>query len=161
MTTYWKFYLPESHPTGLSGVVGGAISTQEVQSNLDSVFAHMEGNELSDVTQYRKLFAKQVESGSFENVLIEVANVEYPTHISFAVTGISGDVTGQSSDPDTLPDGYTVNMFSGDYSQSLTGLATSNYGDYIGIWVKETIPANSEYDELASFVLRVRATRID
>lgn len=161
MTNYWKFYLSEYHPTGLSGVVGGGISTNEVQSSLDSVFAHMEGNELSDVTQYRKLFAKQVESGSFENVLIEVANVEYPSHISFAVTGISGDLTGQASSPQTLPDGYTVGMFSGDYLQSLTSLATSSYGDYIGIWVKETIPANSEDDELASFVLRVRATRAD
>jgi len=161
MSNYWKFYLPEYHPTGLSGAVGGNISTNEVQSSLHSVFSHMDGNELSDVVQYRKLFAKQVESGAFENILIEVANVEHPTHISFAVTGISGDITGQSSDPEILPDGYTTGMFSGNYIQSLTGLATSNYGNYIGIWIKETIPANSNSDELASFTMRVRATRID
>ena len=161
MTTYWKFYLPQSHPTGLSGVIGGSISTDEALNDPSSIFAHLPTSELKDVTQYRKLFAKQIATGAFENITLELANVEYPAQISFAVTGTSGDITGQSSDPKVLPDGYTTGMFSGNSSVPLTGLTSSAFGDYIGIWIKQTIPADSDNDDLASFVMRVRATKTD
>ena len=161
MTTYWKFYLPENHPTGLSGVVGGGISTDEALNDPSAIFAHLPTSEVSEVSQYRKLFAKQTAVGTFENLVLELANVEYPDQISFAVTGMSGDITGQSSDPQVLPAGYTTGMFTGDADNSIVGLASSTLGDYIGVWIKQTIPADSTNDDLASFVMRVRATKID
>lgn len=161
MTTYWKFYLPENHPIGLSGVVGGGISTDEALNDPSAIFAHLPTNDSSEVSQYRKLFAKQVTAGAFENLTVELANVEYPSQISFAVTGMSGDITGQSSDPQVLPDGYTTGMFSGNADLPLTGLLASALGDQIGIWIRQAIPAAAVNDDLASFVMRIRATKID
>lgn len=161
MTTYWKFYLPENHPTGLSGTVGGGISTVEAINDPRAIFAHLPTSDVSEVTQYRKLFAKQIATGSFENMIIELANVEYPDQISFAITGMSGDLTGVSTDPQLIPDGYTTGMFSGNSDFAITGLNSSEFGDYVGIWIRQAIPADSDNDDLASFIMRVRATKID
>ena len=77
MSNYWKFYLPTAHPTGLYEQIGGSISSTELKPQLGALFAPMETDAENTKTQYRKVFAKQVKAGSFENVLVEIDNIEH------------------------------------------------------------------------------------
>ena len=156
MTQYWKFYIPAAHPTGLDSQVGGVISSTELEPQLNYLFSPMETDDLSDKTQYRKVFAKQVQSATFSNVYIEVANVEYTGQISFALDSI---LTGTADNALTIPDGYTTEDFTGNSSTALLGLSSSTLGSTIGIWVKQDLAANAGTDDLASFTLRVRASK--
>jgi hypothetical protein len=158
MTQYWKFYLPEAHPTGLDAQVGGTISANELEPQLSYLFSPMETDDVSDKAQYRKVFAKQVEAGTFQNVSIELANVEYTGQVSFAIA----DQTGYAPTAQTLPDVYdgVSNPFSGNSTQALTGIDISSQNDTIGVWIKQSLEADVGSDDLASFTIRVRATKL-
>lgn len=156
MTKYWRFYLPAAHPTGLTGQVGGAIGSEELKPHLNALFSEMESSDSVAKTQYRKVFAKQVETATFQNVSIELGNVEHTGHVSFYV----GDPTGYADNAQTFPDVVPSTGFSGNYIVPITGLATSSKGDTLPIWVRQDIPAGAGDDALASFTLKVRAVKL-
>ena len=154
MAQYWKFYLPEYHPTGLDTQVGGGIGSIELEPELGFLFSHMETNGLEQV-QYRKLFAKQIVEADFVDVSIEIGNVEHTGQVSFYIS----DLTGVATNAETLPDGVIDSNFSGDWESAITGLATSSLGSSMGIWFKETLPANEGSDVLGSFTVQIKAIR--
>ena len=162
MTTYWKFYLPEAHPTGLSGQVGGGITAVELEPKVGALFSVANTNTVSAVTQYRKVFAKQVEAGTFEGVTIELTNVEYTGQIAFAITGVgsAGDLTGFAPNAQTIPDVLSALDFSGTTAQSLTGLESSTKDDFFAVWLKQELAAGAGQDDLASFILKIRANKL-
>ncbi len=155
MTTHWKFYLPEAHPTGLDEQVGGAISSTELKPYLGELFTDLGTDALIAKTQYRKVFAKQVSAETFDTVLVELGNVEHTGQISF----YAGDFTGFATNAVTLPNVLQSDFFSGNSTTHMTGLTTSVEGSTIPIWIKESLPAGVADDGKASFTLRIRATK--
>jgi len=151
MTYYFKFYKPLRNPTGLVGTVGLGISTDELIPRKDTLFAPRPTSEVIPVYQYRKFFAKQVANVTLTGVYLEVVNVEYPDQIAFG-TGTSG---GSSSSPTGAPAGVT---FNGNYLSpiQLNGLFSQN--SIIPIWIRQTIPADTEDDDFVSLQLRIIGT---
>ena len=153
----FKFYLPANNPSGLLGTVGGSITTTELEPRLGSLFADMNSSPVSTVNQYRKLHIKQVEEGTFENVYVELGNVEHVTQVSFTIATSSSDT---STSPLIIPTGYTVGNFTGTYANSLLALSSSTEGSTFAIWIRQSIPPGADDDSLASFTIRVRATQL-
>lgn len=156
----WNFYLPQYQPTGLTGLVGGSIAAEELTTAVDALFPAVLANSGEDHIQYRKVFIKNDSSDSFQNVYVEVENIEYTGQIKFAILHEGGDPTGTAPDPMTLPDIIATGQFTGFYGAPITGLGTGNPGDTIGVWLQQFIPANSDNEVLASFVLQVRASKL-
>jgi hypothetical protein len=159
MISYFKFYLPVNNPTGLSGIVGGSISTNELKPYVNLLFAPMPSFEDVSISQYRKVYIRQIESGVFNNLYVELANVEYPTQVSFVATGelISGET---SISPLSPPNSFSGNgVFSGNYNTYLYLASESAQHSSFPIWIKQTIPSGAGSDNLASFSLKVRATK--
>lgn len=167
MAEMWAFYLPTNHPTGMSGVEGGVSSNTEIDPKLNALLTHQGTDDVSDKNQYRKFFIEQVGVGTFENVSLELANVEYTGQISFAITGhpngqAFGEYTGSAPSPASLPDGWDDNSnFTGNSATPITGLANSTQGDVMEVWMRQYIASSTADDELATFVMRVRATKTD
>ena len=161
MAQFFKFYKSEFNPTGLSGVVGGSISNLEVQPQLNELFAPMSVSDVVTQNQYRKVFAKQVRSGSFTGVSIELGNVEHEDQIFFNIpTGAIG-LTGTASNPLSAPESLQyVGAFSGDYDTSILATASSTYNTVIPIWLRQTLAPGISDDDSARFTIRVRATKI-
>lgn len=154
MGQYWTFYKPVSNPTGVSGTVGGVISTTELLPRKDTLFSPRETSALIDVNQYRKVFAKQVYSGTFTGVTVQLVNVEYTGQVSF---GISTDSSDSISSATVAPSGID---FSGNVTTPITLTGTTTLGSLIPIWVKQTISANSEDDSFVVFQLQVLGTLV-
>jgi len=159
MAKYFTFYHAQYNPTGLSGTVGGSITSTEVQPYLNSLFTEMPVSTTVPIVQYRKVWAKQTKAGTFTGVYIEIGNVEHTGQVFFdIVTGTNGNTsTGPLYPPPEL--GYSYS-FSGNYNTSLLYTGNSTLNTTIPIWIKEKIDANIGDDDLASFSLRVRATKI-
>lgn len=154
MTTFFTFYKPEYNPTGMSGTVGGSISTNQLLPRKDTLFCSRETSELISVTQYRKVFAKQTYNGTLSGVRVELANVEYSGQISFGITTTSGD---SIASPTVAPTSVSI---TGNYAHAiaLTGSYTQN--SVVPIWIKQTIAADTEDDDFVSFQLRIIGTII-
>jgi hypothetical protein len=154
MTQYFKFYKPQYNPTGMSGTVGGAISTSELLPRKDALFSPRETSELISVEQYRKVYAKQVYAVTLTGVTVQLSNTDYTGHISF---GVSTGTNDTSSSPGTAPAGVS---FTGNYLNSITVAGTTTSGSVIPIWIKQQIAANSGDDDFVSFQLRILGTII-
>jgi len=158
MGTFFRFYESNFNPTGLSGVVGGAISNNELQPQLNAVFTNIAVSETVTQTQYRKIFVKQVLTGSFTGVSIELANVEHTGQVSFDIpTGQTDTATNPLSVPASLSAG---NAFSGNFNTSILAANSSTIDTTIPIWMKQTLAPDIGDDSSATFSIRVRATKI-
>jgi hypothetical protein len=154
----FSFYTSLHNPTGLVGTVGGDVSTEELQPKLGYLFSNMDTSDLSEIAQYRKVFIVQEEDVSMQDLYVEVGEAEYTGHVSFAINTSLGNT---ADSPITVPDDMSVADFSGDSSTPLYLTGTSTLDDQHEIWLKLTLPANVGTDELASFNLKVKGTRLN
>lgn len=156
----WQFYMPEKNPTGFNEKVGGRISNSPVSNNINYLFADAGSDEVSSSVQYRKLFVKQVGDGQFENLKIELENLDGNNYIDFAVKYLSGDPTGFAQNAKTLPDELLETDFIGTTDNPLTGLTVSIKDEYIGIWLRQTLPPGAGSSEGSRVLLKVRANKL-
>jgi hypothetical protein len=156
---YFKFYEPEFNPTGVGGVVGGETSSTELQPKLGYLFVDKEASELTETLQFRKLWIKQEGQGTFQDVNLNVVNIEHTGQIHF--------VTGEGPDSSTTALSYPT----GAYGQLATAHFSGNVDTpmYIGstvqndefsVWIRQSIPAGSSADSLSSFSFQVKGTKI-
>ena len=156
MVTYFRFYHSESNPGNLTGEVGGSIGTEEIQQTIGDLFATRSTANVDDQIQYRKIFIKQTAAGSFNNIELNLENVEYEDQISMRRERFSGD---SSVSPITIPSGQYAIEYSGDFNTPLT-LGNSTSGTAWGIWLRQSIPAEASPDAFASFVLQIKGDKI-
>jgi hypothetical protein len=157
---YFKFYEPQYNPTGLSGDVGGLITTTEIQPKLGILLADMQVPEITTQHQYRKIWIKQTAVGTFNDVSIRLANVEHTGQIAIA-TGSIEDVANANAltAPTGLYGTLVATGFSGDVNNPLyVGNTTLN--STVPIWVRETIASGAGDDAAATFVLQIQGTKI-
>lgn len=157
---YFKFYEPEFNPTGVGEAVGGYISSTALEPKLGYLFIDKTVSEISETLQFRKLWIKQEGQGTFQDVNLNIVNIEHTGQVSF-VTGAPG---GSDSSATTLA--YPT----GDYGQLALGNFTGNVDTpmYIGssaqdqefsVWIRQSIPGGSSTDALSSFSLQVKGTK--
>lgn len=154
MTSYFAFYKPVSNPTGMSGTVGGAISSVELLPRQDTLFAPRDTSEFVTVEQYRKFFIKQVYDATLTGVVVELVNVEYPDQISFNTTATLNDTT---TSPTTAPDNV---VFSGNSTTAIGISGATVLDTTIPIWVKQEIEADSGDDSFVAFQIRIYGTLV-
>lgn len=155
MTQYFKFYLPEYNPTGMSGVVGGGITNQELLPRKNALFAPRETSDLSVNEQYRKLFIKQIYSANLTGLTVELVNTEHSDQIYFGIATGSSDES--ISSPLVAPTGVAI---TGSVSYPIVFTGSGVVGTAIPIWLKQTIAANSGDDDFVAFQLRILASLI-
>lgn len=151
---YFKFYKPLYNPTGMSGTVGGAITSTELLPRKDTLFAPRDISDSVAVTQYRKLFIKQVYDATLTGLVIELVNVEYPDQISFNITTGTNDTIAS---PSTAPSDIT---FSGNSTVAVGVSGATVLDSTIPVWIKQEIAAGSSDDDFVAFQLRIYGTII-
>jgi len=154
MTNFFKFYKSASNPTGMSGTVGGAISTSDLLPRIDTLFAPMLSSASIDVVQYRKLYIQQQANVTMTGVTLQLVYLDYPEHITFNTTTVADDFV---TSPSIQPTGVS---FTGSYLVDITLTGTTSSGAIIPVWLKQTIPAGSGDDNFVAFQLRVLGTII-
>lgn len=155
MVQYFKFFKPIYNPTGLTGTVGGSISTEEVLPRNGALFAPAESSPVVPITQYRKLFVKQVYDATMTGLVLQLANTEYSDQIYYGVA--TGDVNESVTSSSVAPTGVSM---TGSYSGSvyITGVSTS--GTVYPVWIKQILPAGVGDDDFVAFQLRILGTII-
>jgi len=156
---FFGFYEPEFNPTGLSGEVGGSFTSTVLKPKLGELVSPMESSVDSEVTQYRKLFIRQDEEATFQDLSVILSNVEHTGQVSFAIS--TGQMEEQATDAITAPDGIPSDNFSGDHVTAITLTGTSVQDDIYGIWLRVVLPTGAGIDELATFGVRVKGTRLN
>jgi hypothetical protein len=168
----FRFYEAEFNPTGLSGTVGGGISTTELQPRLGSFFADMTIPEVTTLYQFRKFYIKQTEPGTYQDIKVGLVNVEHSDQVTFFLdTGVSGyydtAINALSYPTGTFitGDGLTNAHFSGNYSSSIyytgsVGGETTVSGEYFPVWIRQEIDSTETADSLASFAIQVIGTKL-
>ena len=152
MTEYFRFLYPEYNPPGLSGAVGGGITSGELPSSLNSLLvpAQVSG---SSYYQYRKLWIEQLSEDSFTSLGLQFANSEYSNRVEFAyATGAYA--TGVATNPLTIPE----NIVDGDFSSSIDGsldLSSGEAGSQYAIWIRQAIVSGDQPDSMASVNIRI------
>jgi len=158
---YFKFYEPIANPTGLSGEVGGWISSTELQPKLGYLFVDIATPELSTQRQFRKVWIKQEGLGTFEDVSLNIVNIEHTGQIDF-VTGspLSTDFASSPLDYPTGDYGALVDAnFSGNVDSAMyIGGTTQN--DLVPVWIRQTIATGDGTDVLSSFSFQVKGTKV-
>lgn len=148
----FKFYKPLQHPTGLTGTVGGGISTQLVSGYVGEVFAHASSppSGTSEVfEQYRQVYIKNEYGHQLSNVRVYVVDAEHPEQISI---GLASGLAQTTSSPTGAPDNVT---FVQGYSyQSGISLGTLTNNSYSGVWIKIALSGIHVSDPYASFTLK-------
>jgi hypothetical protein len=153
MTQFFKFYLPEFNPTGMSGTVGGGITIEELLPRKNALFAPREISDLTTSEQYRKLFIKQVYSAVLTGLTVELVNTEHSDQIYFGIA--TGSVDETISSPLIAPTGVAL---TGSTTNSVTYTGSGVVGTTIPIWLKQTISPGSSDDDFVAFQLRILAT---
>lgn len=158
---YFSFYEPEFNPTGLSGTVGGYISSTELEPKLGYLFVDVPTPELSDSIQFRKVYIKQEGQGTFQDVNFNIVNIEHTGQIHF-VTG-QADGSDSSESPVSYPTGaygqLSTSNFSGNVDTPIY-IGNTSQNEEFSVWIRQTIPAGSTGDPLATFSFKVKGTKI-
>ena len=168
----FNFYEPEYNPTGLTGLVGGKISSTLLQHKLGYFIADMTIPDATTLYQFRKFYITQTEDGVFQDIKVSLTNVEHTDQISFFVdTGASAenDSAPDPMSPSTYPTGaygaLVSSNFSGDsdtpiyYTGSVNGETTVS-GETFPVWIRQALDSNDTNDKLASFIVQVSATKL-
>lgn len=168
----FNFYEPQYQPTGLTGLVGGAISSELLDPRLGSFIADMTVPDITTLYQFRKLYVKQIEAGTYQDVKVSLANVEHSDQISFFIdSGLSGNydtatnALAYPSGVDLVAGTLSGENFSGNYNTPIyytgsVGGATTVSGEYFPVWIRQEIDKNEGNDSLASFIVQVSATKL-
>ena len=154
----FQFYHAQYNPTGLSGLVGGTRSNTEINPKLGELFCNTASYEDTAVTQYRKLFVKQEETATIQNLYLDINEVEYTGQIAFAYTRISGNT---AASPVDMPSGMSGDNFSGNSATPLFLTGTSVASNQYEIWLRLTVPSGAGSDNMASFNLRAKGARLN
>jgi hypothetical protein len=156
---YFKFYEPEFNPTGVGEAVGGYTSSTELQPKLGYLFVDTEASELNETLQFRKLWIKQEGQGTFQDVNLNIVNIEHTGQIHF-VTGAAAD---SSANALTYPTGsygqLATENFTGNVDTAMY-IGSTAQDDEFSIWIRQSIPAGSSTDTLSSFSFQVKGTKI-
>lgn len=158
---YFKFYEPVANPTGLSGEVGGLISSNEIQPKLGELFTDIATPELTEELQFRKLWIKQEGQGTFQDVSLNVVYVEHTGQISF-VTG-SPIGTDAASNPLSYPTGDYGTLVDANFSGNVdTSMYIGNtiQNDTVPVWIRQKISTGAGSDALSSFAFQVKGTKV-
>lgn len=152
MAHYFTFYEPTNNPVDLIGSVGGTIGDTILSDKVGSLFARRDTSAIGELSQYRKVYIKQVKDGTFSNLAIHLLNVERTGQLSFSLELNSGDT---SDHPTSLPSGYTISNFSGHADQAQT-IGASTSGEFHAMWIRQLIPDSGGTDDLASFIIQIK-----
>lgn len=148
------FYKSQYNPEGLSGTVGGQISTTPLSGYIGEVLANVEAPpEETSVSsnQYRKIFVKNEYATSSEHTRLWLDAVEHPAQIYLAVDATTG---GTISSPLTAPSGVSVWSAPSNYAEGID-LGTISRNGYKAIWIKQMLSGITEPDPYATFRLYV------
>ena len=129
----FRFYKSEFNPTGVTGLVGGSITSTELSGYLGELFAYQYANPVEvtgSVVQYRKVFVKNT-----------YGTVSYDTRLWFDAEHVSGqmEVGLQTGGPGTGEVNVAPSGISGwAHPENYTGgfkLGTLNNGSSATIWL--------------------------
>jgi hypothetical protein len=149
----FRFYKSEYNPTGLTGLVGGDITVDELSGYLGELFAYQYAypSEVTGaVVQYRKIFVK--------NTYVVVS---YDTRLWFDAQHVSGQmaVALQTGGPGTGAVNSTPSGLSGwSYPENYTGgfrLGDLSDNATAAVWLRQTlvnIETPSPYTSLRIYV---------
>ena len=150
----YNFYLSNSNPTGLTGTVGGTITTTPLSGYLGEVFAFVSAAPSGSQTgsfQYRKIFVKNEYASSSTQTKTWLDAVEHTGQIHIAKETTVGDT---STDPTVQPAGVTGWVSPQTYIEGLN-IGTLAANSSTGIWVRQTLSGISRPDPYATFRLNV------
>jgi hypothetical protein len=137
----FRFYKSEYNPTGLTGKVGGGISTDELSGYLGELFAYQYAyppETTGSAVQYRKIFVRNT-----------FGKVSEDTRLWFDAQHVSGqiavalDVTGATTGTVIFP---PSGLSGWSYPQNYTGgfkLGNLDNNETAAIWLRQTL-ANIE-----------------
>jgi len=123
----WRTYLPYYHPTGCSGLEGGAPAEQ-YHGHLGELFSYMDVTGVS--TQYRKLYFRNEYNFTLDDCRVYFSVLEHSGQL--AVATASGYSTGHvESAPGDAGTFVTPTGISG-------GLEVGSVapGEYVGVWLR-------------------------
>lgn len=140
----YGFYKPLSNPAGLTGTVGGNISSYQFSGQLAELFAHVSAppSGLDPVYQYRKIFIKNEFSSSSANTRVWLDAVDRPEQIAIALGTALADST---TSPTGQPASVTGWVSPYNYVNGIS-LGTLAVNGYTGIWVRQTLTGIVESD---------------
>lgn len=151
----------EMMPQDDTSPVGGDIDlAAELEGHLGEVFEQGRSNfpGQSDWVRYRKVFAKNTGSTTIQNIVSYIVNPEYPSQVAFAYAKALDD---DSADSETMPSGYLESDFvSFEGIEEGTGGGTLLPGDYLGFWVRLTIPPGLSAETGAYFGLGIAGEEV-
>jgi hypothetical protein len=145
----YGFYKSTSNPVGLSGTVGGAITTYRLSGYLGELFAPVtappEG--ISGAFQYRKLHVKNEFSTTSTYTRVWIDQADHVDQISLAIENVS---ESSSTSPLTAPTGLSVWYSPTNYVDGLEiGTLTANAAT--GLWLRQELSGVLEEDPFATF----------
>lgn len=148
-----KLYHSEYNPSGLSGTVGGDISSNEYSGFWSEVISYTTAppTGTTGLTQYRKIYLKNETSANRTQIRVWLDAVEHPSQIKIALA--SG--TDSLSDPTGNLSGYTWTA-PANYINGLD-IGSLGTGEYTGIWIQQTLSGISSGDNYAAFRLYIGA----
>lgn len=149
----YTFYKPSNNPAGLSGSVGGSISSTQLNGQLGELFAHVEGppEGVSGVYQYRKVFVKNEYASISTYTKAWFDQADHIDQISMALE-LSGSETVSS--PLVSPTGIGVWSTPTNYVDGLS-LDTLSISQSTGLWIRQYLTGISEEDPFATCRLYV------
>jgi len=159
---YFKFYEPDLNPTGFSGEVGGRVSSTELQPKLGYLFSEMSTPEVADQLQFRKVWVVQEGQGTFQDVNVNVVNVEHTGQIHF-VTGAPAPGADSASSPLSYPTGLYGTLGNSNFTGNVDApiyIGSTEQDDSFSVWIRQTIPTGAGTDALSSFAFQVRGTKV-
>lgn len=144
----FNFYKSTYNPVGLSGTVGGAISSVPLSGYLNELFAHVDAppSGIEPVYQYRKIHIVNefVTTSTYTKVWLD--EVDHTDQLSIALEP-SG--SSQSSSPTTAPSGISTWYSPSNYVEGIS-IGTLVSSAHTGLWIRQTLTGIVEEDPFAT-----------
>ncbi len=147
-----NFYHAANNPTGLTGTVGGAVSTDVISGYLGELFAHVAAPPTgtnTGVVQHRKVYIQNNYGTTSLGTKVWIDGLEHSGQIHIAPeSGANQSITHPTGTPENVT-GWVdpVNYLSGmDFGDITSGAAS-------GIWIRQTLSGIQVEDPYATFTL--------
>jgi len=154
MTDYFGLYHTSANPTGLSGSVGGAISSTGIVGTLGELFAYVDSppsGTTDPVFQYRKVHIKNISANVITGIYTWLDGVEHTGQIDIGVERETDQSitapTGSAQAPTNVTFSDPYNFSGGTFIGTLTGSEST------GIWIRQTLSGIHSPDPYATFIL--------
>ena len=148
----FRFFTSEYNPTGLSGLVGGGISSLELSGYLGELFSFAEAYPIDvniPVYQYRKLFVVNNYGQECSDVRVWIDSEHVTGQIELCLEYTVGTTGGISSEPVGLAGSWSAPK---NYAQGLAVGSLLN-GESKGVWLRQTLVGISSSNPYASLRL--------